>query len=127
MAKQDHLRFRKGDILAVALVLLLAAAVAMCFLPESGGGEPVAEIYRDGQLLQTLSLDEEQSLTVTGSYTNTVTVSGGRVAITASDCPGEDCVHSGWIHTSGRSIVCLPNGVEVRVVNARSDVDFVVG
>ena len=64
---------------------------------------------------------------ITGTYSNTITVEEGKIAITASDCPGEDCVHSGAIHTSGRSIVCLPNGVEVRVVSAQSDVDFVVG
>ena len=62
-----------------------------------------------------------------GEYKNVITVSEGAISITASDCPGEDCVHSGAIRTSGRSIVCLPNEVEVRVVNAASDVDFVVG
>ena len=49
------------------------------------------------------------------------------IAITGSDCPGEDCVHSGWIKASGRSIVCLPNKVEIRIVGQSDDVDFVVG
>lgn len=127
MIKQEHLRFRKGDLLAIALVVILAVSVAVCFLPKNTSAPVQAEIYQDGNLLKTVSLEEETSFVVTGKYTNTITVEDGRIAITVSDCPGEDCVHSGGIHTTGRSIVCLPNGVEVRVVNAASDVDFVVG
>ena len=127
MTKQTYLRFRKGDILAVALVVLLAAAVAVCFLPKGDSGPVQAEIYQDGSLVRTLSLDTDTSFEITGTYTNTVTVENGSIAITASDCPGEDCVHSGAIHSSGRSVVCLPNGVEVRVVGQTSVVDFVVG
>ena len=127
MPKQEHLRFRKGDLLAIALVVILAASVAVCFIPQNNEIPVQAEIYRDGNLVKTVPLDEETTFAVTGKYSNTITVANGGIAITASDCPGEDCVHSGAIHTSGRSIVCLPNGVEVRVVNAASDVDFVVG
>lgn len=125
--KQEYLQFHKGDILAIAMVVILAVLVAVCFLPKGSSDAVVAEVYQDGELLRTLSLEENASFAVTGTYTNTITVENGKIAITASDCPGEDCVHSGAIHTSGRSIVCLPNGVEVRVVSAQSDVDFVVG
>ena len=127
MEKQKHLRFCKGDILAIAIVILLAVCVALCFLPGQQRGAAVAEIYQNGTLLRTLSLAEDTSFEIAGKYTNTVTVSGGKIAITASDCPGEDCVHSGPIHTSGRSVVCLPNAVEVRITTQTSDVDFVVG
>jgi len=46
--------------------------------------------------------------------------------IAESTCPGNDCVHSGKIHSAGRSIVCLPNRVEIRITG-ESDVDYVVG
>ena len=127
MTKQEHLRFRKGDLLAIVLVVVLAVSVAVCFLPQDNEMPVQAEIYQEGILVKTVALDEESTFEVTGKFTNTITVENGSIAITASDCPGEDCVHIGGIHTSGRSIVCLPNEVEVRVVNAVSDVDFVVG
>jgi len=123
----DYLRFRKGDLIAIALVAVLAVIVAVSFLPSGNAQGVQAEIYQNGELVKTLSLAEETAVEITGKYTNVITVSNGEIAITASNCPGEDCVHSGAIHTSGRSIVCLPNEVEVRVVNAQSDVDFVVG
>lgn len=127
MIKPEHLRFRKGDLLAIALVAFLAMFVILCFLPRRGAQGVRAQIYQNGELVKTLSLEEETSFEVGGKYTNVITVENGRIAITASDCPGEDCVHSGAIQTSGRSIVCLPNAVEVRVVAQTSDVDFVVG
>ena len=127
MNSQNRLRFQKGDIFAVALVVMLAVVTVFCFLPKDDSVARVAEIYLDGERIETLDLRKDQKVSIDGNYHNTVTVSGGKVAITASDCPGEDCVHSGAIQSSGRSIVCLPNEVEVRVVAQTSDVDFVVG
>ena len=127
MIDPQHLRFRKGDVAAIVLVVLLSVFVAVCFLPKDSSGPVTAQIYRQGTLVKTLSLEEDTSFEIAGDYTNVITVHNGEIAITASDCPGEDCVHSDAISTSGRSIVCLPNEVEVRVVNRQSDVDFVVG
>lgn len=122
-----RLRFQKGDYLAVAVTLLLAAVVFLAFLPRETGDIPMAEIYLDGTLVRRVSLDTAAEFSVTGDYMNTVTVRDGKIAVTESDCPGGDCVHSGWIGTSGRSIVCLPNRMEIRIVSAPGDVDFVVG
>ena len=126
MTDRKTLQFRKGDWLAIGLVALLAAAIFLCFLP---GTEPAAtaQIYQGGQLIKTISLQQDQTFTVTGQYTNQITVENGTIAFTDSDCPGGDCVHSGKISHAGRSLVCLPNGVEIRVISAPSDVDFVVG
>ena len=122
-----RLRFQKGDYLAVAVTLLLAAVVFLAFLPRETGDTPMAEIYLDGTLVRRVSLDTSAEFSVTGDYMNTVTVRDGKIAVTESDYPGGDCVHSGWIGTSGRSIVCLPNRMEIRIVSAPGDVDFVVG
>lgn len=127
VANQNFLRFRKGDLLAIAAVVFLAVIVAVSFIPKTGDGAVAAEIYQDGKLIKTLSLEEETTVEVSGKYTNRITVQNGAISFASSDCPGEDCVHSGAIHSSGRSLVCLPNGVEVRVITQNSDVDFVVG
>ena len=121
-----RLAFQKGDILAIGVVVLLAVLVFALFLPgeETGG---YAEIYQDGKLLQTVPLDRDGEFEISGQYSNTVTVRDGQIAVTASDCPGTDCISCGWISSSGRSIVCLPNGVEIRAVSRDGDVDFVVG
>ena len=121
-----QLRFRKWDMVVIAGVLALAGLVLLLFFPKGETGA-YAQVYQDGTLIKTLSLAENQEFTVTGSHTNTIAVKDGKVAIIASDCPGEDCVSCGWIGAVGRSIVCLPNGLEIRVVGKTGDVDFVVG
>ena len=119
--------FKIGDLLAVAAVLVLAVLCALAFWPRSTGEDVCARIYRNGQLMMTVSLDQPREFSVEGNYCNTITVKDGTIAITDSDCPGQDCVHSGAIHSPGRSLVCLPNALEIRVVSGESDVDFVVG
>ena len=123
----DRLKFQTGDALAIVLVVLLAAGVFLAFLPGRSQEAAQAEIYLNGERIETLLLSQDRELTINDQYSNTITVADGRIAITASDCPGEDCVHSGWISSSGRSIVCLPNGLEIRVTAQTGDVDFVVG
>ena len=119
-----RLSFRRGDWLVIALVVALAAGVAAAFLPGADEGGTV-QIFREGRLVRELPISGDAEVRVEGEYTNTVTIAGGRVSISDSDCPGRDCVHSDWIDSAGRSLVCLPNRVEVRVTS-EGDVDFTV-
>ena len=125
MNRAIRLTFRKGDWLAIMLVILIAFSAAAAFLPSRGKADSVL-IFQDGRLIDELSLSKDETVTIEGNYINTVVIRNGRVSIAASTCPGEDCVHSGWIDSAGRSIVCLPNRVEVRI-SGNSDIDFIVG
>ena len=125
--QKSKLRFCKGDWLAVGLVIAVAVAVLLCFLPRDSAPADYAQIYVNGELFKTVALDQDQTFVVEDLYCNQITVSDGAIAITESNCPGKDCVHSGSIHQTGRSLVCLPNRLEIRVVSESSDVDFVVG
>jgi len=60
-------------------------------------------------------------------YTLTVTATGGVVSVTQSDCPGQDCVHSGAVSRAGQSIVCLPARIVVELVGAADGYDLVTG
>lgn len=126
MIQMESLRPRKGDCLAIGLVIALAAAVLLCFLPGNKQPSSQAEIYLHGDLVKTVDLTENQTFDITDRYCNVVRVMNGEISIVASDCPGQDCVHSGSISTMGRVLVCLPNGLEIRVTAAEADVDFVV-
>ena len=127
MPEKNKLHFCKGDYLAIGIVLLLAAAVILGFLPTQNAPAAYAQVYLNGKLHKTVPLDQDATFAVTDQYTNEITVKNGTIAFVDSDCPGQDCVHSGSIHTTGRSLVCLPNRVEIRVIAQADDVDFVVG
>ena len=94
--------------------------VFLLFLPLKTPATRV-EVYQNGELVKVLSLDREQTLTVTGKYTNVITVQGGRVAITHTDCPGGDCLSAGEISRAGESIVCLPNRLILRIDGTSED------
>ena len=83
----------------------------------------VSRIYRNGEMIREMPLTENGEYLVTGIYENRIEIRDGKAAITRSSCPGEDCVHSGWISQAGRSIVCLPNRVEVRIEGSAADDD----
>ena len=124
--REMRLTFCKGDIFAIVLVAALAILVSVFFWTKVGSEEgSMVSIYQEGELIKEIPLNEPTELLVEGVYTNKILVKDGKTAIVESDCPGTDCVHSGWIHEAGRSIVCLPNRVEVRIEGA-SEVDFVV-
>lgn len=127
MAQKSKLRFCKGDWLAIGLVIVLAVVVLLCFLPTDSAPAAYAQIYVNGELVKTVALDQDQTFVIENLYCNQIAVSDGAIFITESTCPGKDCVHSGSIHQTGRSLVCLPNRMEIRVVSESSDVDFVVG
>lgn len=125
MEKGFQLRFRKWDLLAIVATLLLGAVVFMAFLPLNSPESAIVQVYQDGKLIREMALTEDSSFTVEGDYRNTVVIRDGKVSMESSSCPGKDCVHSGSIHTTGRSIVCLPNRVEIRITG-QSDIDAVV-
>jgi len=126
MEKRSVFSFRKGDFFAVVLVVLIALAVLFAYLPgQNAAQDSTVQVLRNNTLIKELPLNADAEFEITGEYVNRAVIRDGRVCIEASDCPGSDCVHSGWIDKGGRSIVCLPNRVEIRI-SGESDVDFVV-
>ena len=90
-----------------------------------------AVITQHGQTVRTVpltSLDKELVIPLDdGNYHLTVHVDGTGVYVADSDCPGQDCVHTGRITRSGQSIVCLPEQVVIQLTGGTSDADVVLG
>ena len=94
--------------------------------PQSGALTVV--VSADGQELDRLPLAQFGTHTYANNgYTLTVTAAGGAVSVTQSDCPGQDCVHSGAVSRAGQSIVCLPARIVVELVGAADGYDLVTG
>lgn len=121
-----RLSFGKGDFIVIVFVVSLAIFTGILFGKNTNSEEAdVVAIYKEGEKIQELPLDKNREIIVSNIYTNRIVIEEGKVSITESDCPGEDCVHSGWISGSGRSIVCLPNRVEIRI-EGETEVDFII-
>ena len=130
MKQGERTSFGAGDAVAIAFVILAALILLLAMTLFRGKAASLrAEIRMNGEMIHEMPLGEDAEFTVEGVYTTHVSVRNGQVAITESSCPGGDCMHSGWIRENGRSIICLPNRVEIRVVGGapeENEVDAVV-
>ena len=82
----------------------------------------------DGETVERCALSNYEGGTYESrGYTLTVAVENGAVRVSESDCPNQDCVHSGAISRAGQSIVCLPARVAVTLEGAASDYDLIAG
>ena len=119
------------DGLVVAVVVALAAIVAIVFYGnKQGNGDLKAVVSVGNQMVDTLPLSGE-SKTYTyrnNGYTLHVRVTDNGVCVQESDCPSQDCVHTGTITRVGQSIICLPAQIVIHLEGASSDApDVIVG
>ena len=121
-ASRPELKFNRYDAVVAAIVALLAVAVALWFyLPKTQSGELTVVISTGGEEAARAKLDSFTETTVTHNrHTPRITADGSGVRVADSDCPTQDCVHTGTITRAGQSIVCLPAQVVVHLEGAAS-------
>ncbi len=128
--KIKSIKLLKGDLLIIAFVLILALAVFVLSLPKNYNTNRV-EIYLDGVLMHTYSLDKDtqKTIEIEDNYLNTIQINGDEVAVIASTCSDNICENTGYISKSGEVIVCLPNRLLIQIVgtDTESEFDAVVG
>ena len=118
------------DGVVAALVAALAIVTALCFYGHRTGAPQTVTITHRGALIQTIrltGLTETKTVAIDGDYHLEIQVDSGGVCVVHSDCPGQDCVHTGRITRSGQSIVCLPEQVVIQLTGGTSDADVVLG
>ena len=128
--------------LCAVLAALLGVRFWLSPAPESGALLAVVEI--DGAEVDrfTLAQAAEETRTYTNNgvtltvvpcatvkrdaQTRTQTETAG-VRVVSSDCPTQDCVHTGQISRAGQSIVCLPAHIVITLAGADADYDLITG
>ena len=127
---KPDLKPKPMDALVVIIVVAFAVMTA-AFVYEKNRGETLtATVEHRGQVAAQVALStltEEKKITIDGQYHLTVTLTKDGVSVTESDCPGQDCVHTGRITRAGQSIVCLPEQVVVTLEGKTSAPDVVLG
>lgn len=121
------------DALVAVLVVILAAACAaiIWFQGAQAQGTLEAVISADGVELEHLPLEAGERTIEANGYTLHLTLTETEVCVDYSDCPTQDCVHTGRISRSGQSIVCLPARVVIQLQGGTPEqddgVDMVLG
>ena len=121
-SSRPELRFNRYDAVVAVIVALLAVSVALWFyLPKTDGSDLTVVISVAGQETRREKLSGFAGTVVSHEgYTLTVSTDGESVWVSDSDCPTQDCVHTGHIRRSGQSIVCLPAQVVIHLEGAAS-------
>ncbi len=109
----------------IFLFCLIALLLPQFFSPAA----PVAEIYQDGVLIQTINLDNTSApLTIPiiqGEQENILEVSDGGIRMKSANCPDKLCVHQGRIDSGASPIVCLPHRLVVQIRDGYSATDAI--
>ena len=113
------------DVFVVlAVVLLAVGTAALTWGADRSGGAVTAVFSVDGVESEPVSLEEGFSQTVSANgYVLEVCCSDGEIWVESSDCPTQDCVHTGHISRSGQSIVCLPARVIITLKGTADNSD----
>ncbi len=123
------MKAKKNLIWAVILAAVCLICAAVILYGRLGGENPKAEIYLGNELIKTvdnLSPDEEYSFRIDckDGY-NIVTVGGGKIWVSESDCANRTCVNAGKISGGGQTIICAPHKLVIRITSD-SQTDAVV-
>lgn len=119
---------RYDALVALAVVLLAAMLGArLWFAPASSGALTVVVSINAQEIDRTPLSDYEGGTYEANGCTLTVAVADGAVRIAESDCPNQDCVHSGAIDRAGESLVCLPARIVIELRGSAADYDIVTG
>lgn len=97
------------------LTVFLFAGLLFLITRSKNAGEQ-AEIYVQGVLVQTVSLNEDQTFSVTGTNGPvTLEVQKGKIQVLQETSPKHLCSKQGFISKPSETIVCLPNGLVVTI------------
>lgn len=110
-------------------ILAVGCIIVIFIISHSGESGKVAKIYSDNKLVRTVSLEKDNEFTVkNGENYNIICVRNGKISVIESDCKNQICVNQGQIDNNLIPIVCVPNGLVIRVesVNEKSDYDATI-
>ena len=112
-------------MILLAAVLLICGVMSMWLL-RPGRQAQWAQIWSDGQLVETVYLGTDRELTVDSKYgTNVIVVRDGKIGVSEADCPDHYCIERGMCD-GGVQIVCLPNRLVIRFAE-KQEIDGVAG
>ena len=100
----------KKDFILVLIVLVVGFA-SLILINSSDKGK-TATIKVDGEIVETISLYEDNLMQVNGVE---ISCENGEICVTESTCSDKVCMRSGKISKAGEGIICAPNRVSIEI------------
>ncbi|MCD8108413.1 MAG: NusG domain II-containing protein [Oscillospiraceae bacterium] len=115
----------KNDLILLAAIIAIALGLFWVEKSRTFQDGTTVVITLSGETYAEVSLSGSKKVEIPVEGLLTVVIDGGEVYVTDSTCPDGLCERSGAISKSGESIVCLPNGVVVKITSDEPEYDFI--
>ena len=102
---------KKGDIIIILSVVLVAVLFIFCFAVFGETGSRV-KISRNNTVVYTGSIMQKKTVNL---ETNAIEINNGKIKMAHANCKNQVCVNHKEISKKGESIICLPNKVIVEI------------
>lgn len=106
--------FKKGDIITVAIALLLTAVLVFALTAFRRPGA-VAEVTVGDEVYGRYPLSSDIEVEIKSDGSNLLVIKDGKASIISADCPDKICVHHAAVSRVGEVIVCLPHRLAVTI------------
>ena len=121
--------FRPLDLVLWSAALLALLSLYLWLWRPAGPAEEL-QVMVDNQLVQRLSLAENQQQAIQGLLGESIIeVRDGKARFVSSPCRNQVCVHHGWASHSGELLACLPNRIALVLAGdaaaPRGDIDAI--
>lgn len=127
-------KYRKKRIHDVVLGLALLIVAMALFVVDitkasNDDGNKTVAVSIDGKKEAAYPLNKDGTYLIYGSHlgTNKLVIKDGEAYIEEASCPDKQCVKQGKISKAGEMLVCLPNRVVIKVVDANEEEPIIDG
>ena len=118
------------DIVIVSFLLVITGVTFIVTYAPKNSDELIANIYLkdekvnsinltklgDEPIIYTVNIDDDEHVHIEAKH--------NAIRVAESTCPHQYCVHTGWIDSKGRSIICVPYELVISIEgNAFFDVE----
>lgn len=127
-------KYRKKRIHDVVLGLALLIVAMALFVVDitkasNDDGNKTVVVSIDGKKEAEYPLNKDETYLIYGSHlgTNKLVIKDGEAYIEEASCPDKQCVKQGKISKAGEMLVCLPNRVVIKIVDANEEEPVIDG
>ena len=116
---------KKADIILFICLILIGGALSYLAFSGSSSGDLVV-VTVNGEIYGKYSLTKARTITVNrDGHMNKITINGGKVQVSKSNCKNQVCVKQCSISTTHQNIVCIPNRVVVSIEGKGGEYDVI--
>lgn len=127
-------KYRKKRIHDVVLGLTLLIVAMTLFVVDitkasNGDGNKIVVVSIDGKKEAEYPLNKDGTYLIYGSHlgTNKLVIKDSEAYIEEASCPDKQCMKQGKISKAGEMLVCLPNRVVIKIVDANEEEPIIDG